>query len=120
MRARTVALVAVPVLLCAALAGAAVQAQWQMYDIGHKRDAKTKLVGIKDFNTPLLGKAKIAQFNVESGLGAGAWVVGAAVLLQLTAAWAGCERSGVLARGKSVCRSDARAALSLKTIPQES
>jgi hypothetical protein len=85
-RFRRGAVASVPVLLGAALVAAAVQAQWQMYDIGHKRDQKTKLVGVKDFNTPLLGHARIAQFNVAAGLGTGAYLIGAAILLQLSAA----------------------------------
>jgi copper chaperone NosL len=86
-RARSAALVIVPALLSLALLVAALQAQGQMYDIGHKRDAKTKLVGVKDFNPPLIGKARVAQFEVESGFGSGAYLIASAILLQLASAW---------------------------------
>jgi hypothetical protein len=41
--------------LAAALALAAAQAKSQMHDIGHKRDQKTILAGMKDFTPPFLG-----------------------------------------------------------------
>ena len=81
------ALVVVPSLLSLALFVAAVQAQWQMYDIGHKRDQKTKLARFKDFTAPLLGSAKIAQFKVSSRFGPGAGFVAAAIVLQFAGAW---------------------------------
>jgi hypothetical protein len=65
---------------------AAVQAQFQIHDIGHKRDQKTILVGIHDFTPPFLGTSKIAQFTVTSKFGAGAWLIGSALVLQLAAA----------------------------------
>ena len=68
-------------------AAAAGQAQWQMYQIGHKRDQKTKLVGVKDFTPPLFGKARLAQFHLEATFGLGAYLVGAAIALQCGAAW---------------------------------
>lgn len=80
---------ALMVLSCALIAGlalAAFQAMTQISDIGHKRDSKTVLVGIKDFTPPFLGTSKIAQFTVSSRFGAGAWLIGAALLLQLGAA----------------------------------
>jgi hypothetical protein len=80
------ALAIIPTLLACALVGSAIQAQWQMYDIGHRRDHKTKLVGVKDFNTPLLGTARIAQFDVASSLGWGAYLAGAAIALQFVGA----------------------------------
>jgi hypothetical protein len=88
--ARRRALVVMPALLSLTLVTAAVQAQWQMYDIGHKRDAKTKLVGVKDFTPPLLGHAKVAQFEIVSRLASGACLIGVAVALQLGAAF--CSR----------------------------
>jgi hypothetical protein len=81
------ALIAVPALISAALIVAAAQAQWQMYEIGNHRDHKTKLLGVKDFTTPLLGRAKIAQFTITSFLGWGALAIGGALALQLTGAW---------------------------------
>jgi copper chaperone NosL len=98
-RQRRWGLTAVPVLLSVALLGAAVQAQRQMHDIGHKRDAKTKLVGVKDFSPPLLGSVRIAQFNVVSRFGLGAYLVGAALVMQGAAAWLSGGR-------KSICCSE--------------
>ena len=92
-RVRRYGLVIVPALLSVVLVMAAVQAQRQMYDIGHKRDHKTKLVGVKDFTTPLVGHARIAQFDVTSNFGAGAYLIGAAVLLQLGGAWISRRRT---------------------------
>jgi copper chaperone NosL len=79
-------------LACAALAAglltAAVQAKFQMHDIGHKRDQRTVLAGMHDFTPPFLGTSKIAQFTVTSSFGLGAWLIGAAMALQIGAAWA--------------------------------
>jgi len=80
------ALVIVVVALAAAFTGASVQAVNQMHDIGHNRDQHTPLVGVKDFTPPFLGTTKIAQFEVSSRFGLGAWLIGVAMLLQLGAA----------------------------------
>lgn len=95
--ARRRALAFVSCALAAALALAAVQAMFQMHDIGHKRDPKTILAGVKDFTPPFLGTTKIAQFTVSSRLGLGAWLIGGALVLQLGAAW--------LARPGNACTS---------------
>ena len=81
------ALCAVAVALTAALLVAAVQAKVQMRQIGHHRDQKTILVGIHDFTPPFLGTSRIAQFTVSSRFGAGAWLIGGALALQLSASW---------------------------------
>jgi hypothetical protein len=81
--ARHGALIVVPAALAAAIAFAVFQAKQQMYDIGHKRDAHTKLARVQDFNPPFLGTAKIAQFTVTSWFGAGAYLIGAAIALQV-------------------------------------
>jgi copper chaperone NosL len=73
--------------LAVALLVATIQAQFQMHDIGHKRDPKTILAGMRDFTPPFLGTTKIAQFTVSSGFGAGVWLIGGALTLQLGAAW---------------------------------
>jgi hypothetical protein len=85
--ARRPALIFVSGGLAVALALAAVQAMFQIHDIGHKRDQKTVLVGVKDFTPPFIGTNKIAQFTVSSRLGLGAWLIGGALTLQLGAAW---------------------------------
>ncbi|MGN6553603.1 MAG: hypothetical protein ACTHLW_07760 [Verrucomicrobiota bacterium] len=88
MAIRRRALIFVVIALTGALAGAAVQARSQMHDIGHRRDQHTVLVGVQDFTPPFLGTAKIAQFEVSSRFGLGALLIGAALTLQLGAAWA--------------------------------
>jgi len=90
--ARRRALAFVSFVLAAALALAAVQAMFQIHDIGHKRDQKTVLVGVKDFTPPFLGTNKIAQFTVSSRFGLGAWLIGGALTLQLGAAWSSRQR----------------------------
>ena len=74
------------IVLAAAVGLAVVQAKQQMHDIGHKRDAHTKLARVQNFDPPFLGTAKIAQFTVTSWLGAGAYLIGGAFSLQLVAA----------------------------------
>jgi copper chaperone NosL len=78
-------------LLAVGLLTAAFQAKFQMHDIGHKRDQRTVLAGMHDFTPPFLGTSKIAQFTVTSSFGLGAWLIGAAMTLQLCAAWASRE-----------------------------
>lgn len=73
--------------LAIGLVAAAVQAMFQIHDIGHKRDQKTVLRGVKDFTPPFLGTSRIAQFTVSSRLGFGAWLIGGALALQVGAAW---------------------------------
>ena len=85
--ARRKALIVVASSLALALILAAVQARSQMHDIGHKRDQKTVLAGMHDFTPPFLGTTKIAQFTVSSRFGAGAWLIGTALALQVAAAW---------------------------------
>jgi copper chaperone NosL len=85
---RRQALTTVSCAVAAGLALAAGQAMFQIHDIGHKRDQKTVLVGVKDFTPPFIGTNKIAQFTVTSRLGLGAWLIGGALALQLGAAWA--------------------------------
>jgi hypothetical protein len=80
-------LVLVSCTLAGSLAFAAIQARSQMHDIGHKRDRKTVLVGMKDFTPPFLGTTRIAQFTVSSRFGVGAWLIGGALALQLAVAW---------------------------------
>jgi hypothetical protein len=81
------ALVVLVTALAASFGLAAVQATCQIRDIGHNRDEHTPLVGVKDFTPPFLGTTKIAQFEVSSRFGLGAWLIGAALTLQLGAAW---------------------------------
>jgi hypothetical protein len=87
IRIRRLALIVSSLALIAALASAAVQARSQIYNIGHNRDQHTPLVGVQDFTPPFLGTTKIAQFEVSSRFGLGAWLIGGALALQLGAAW---------------------------------
>jgi hypothetical protein len=84
---RRAGLVLVSGALACLVAFAVLQAKQQMYDIGHERDAHTKMARVQDFTPPFLGTAKIAQFTVSSWLGAGAYLIGAAILLQGGAAF---------------------------------
>jgi hypothetical protein len=86
------ALILLSCTLTAGLAFAAIQAMAQIHDIGHNRDQKTVLVGVKDFTPPFLGTNKIAQFTVSSRLGLGAWLIGGALAFQLVAACASRQR----------------------------
>ncbi|HSU54184.1 MAG TPA: hypothetical protein VLT36_09015 [Candidatus Dormibacteraeota bacterium] len=91
-RFRPIGLVLSCILLAGGLSTAAVQATFQMHDIGHKRDQRTVLAGMHDFTPPFLGTSKIAQFTVTSNFGLGAWLVGAAMALQAGAAFVARNR----------------------------
>jgi copper chaperone NosL len=91
-RLRSSALGLACAVLAAGLVAATVQAKSQMHDIGHKRDQRTVLAGMRDFTPPFLGTSKIAQFTVTSSFGLGAWLIGAAMALQVGAAWISRKR----------------------------
>jgi hypothetical protein len=76
-----------------------------MHDIGHKRDHRTVLAGMHDFTPPFLGTSKIAQFTVTSSFGLGAWLIGAAMTLQLAAAFASRKESAASVRPSSAPKS---------------
>jgi hypothetical protein len=86
LRIRRASLVLVSFALAGSIAFAIFQARHKMWEIGHRRDAHTKMAGVRDFTPPFLGTAKIAQFTVASSFGTGAWLIGAAVALQAGAA----------------------------------
>jgi hypothetical protein len=102
---------AVAGVLSVALLVAAQQAKSQMHDIGHKRDQKTILRGMHDFTPPFLGTTKIAQFTVSSRFGAGAYLIGAALVLQLGQAWLGRQQTKSIAQ-----EAMAASSLSCKTL----
>jgi hypothetical protein len=79
---RRPALAVVALGLAGSVTVAVFQARGQMHDIGHRRDAHTKLARVHDFDPPFLGTAKIAQFTVSASLGAGAYLIGAAFAAQ--------------------------------------
>ena len=91
---RRPALAIVSIGLAGAVGLAVIQAKQQMHDIGHKRDAHTKMARVQNFTPPFLGSAKIAQFTVSSWLGAGAYLIGAAIILQGSAAFVSRRRRG--------------------------
>jgi len=76
----------VSLTLAGAVAFAVFQAGQQMHDIGHKRDAHTKLARVQDFDPPFLGTAKVAQFTLTAWFGTAAYLIGAAIALQAGAA----------------------------------
>lgn len=103
---RRMALPSVSGALAAGLALAAGQAMFQIHDIGHKRDQKTVLVGVKDFTPPFIGTNKIAQFTVSSRLGLGAWLIGGALALELGAAWVSRQPQAVTDKKKALPAQD--------------
>jgi copper chaperone NosL len=110
-RLRSQALTVVSCALAVALALAALQAMGQIRDIGHKRDHKTVLAGVKDFTPPFLGTNKIAQFTVTSRFGLGAWLIGGALGLQLSAAWVSRSKPQTSSLRSSPVKDDARLGL---------
>lgn len=100
-RIRRLALIISAFALMTALATAAIQATFQIYNIGHNRDRHTPLVGVEDFTPPFLGTSKIAQFEARSRFGLGAWLIGGALALQFGAAWLSGNRKPVLEAGTS-------------------
>lgn len=67
------------------LLGAAVDAEYRLYQLGHNR-GHTPFARVEDFTPPLLGTAKIANFHVHTGLDAGGWSLLAAIALTAGAA----------------------------------
>ncbi len=88
--ARPRALFAIAALLAVSVLVSAAMAQWQMHRIGHDRDPHAALKGVASFTPPILGRVKVANFEITTGLGSGALLVAAGILLQVGA--------GVLAR----------------------
>jgi hypothetical protein len=76
----------------------AAMAQWQMHRIGHERDPHPALKGVNNFTPPILGRVKVANFTITTGLGAGAFLIGAGILLEIGA--------GMLSRRREPIRHD--------------
>lgn len=93
MRFRRRALLTVSSFLVIALLISAAMAQWQLYKIGHDRNPHTVLRGVKDFTPPLLGKQKIENFTVSAWLGAGAYLIIAAISIAIGGAFVACGES---------------------------
>ncbi len=81
LRVRRFAAFGVAGLLALAMLSAAIQAQGQMYHLGHDRNRHAALQGVGDFTPPLLGNLKVANFELESRLGWGAALVAGAVAM---------------------------------------
>jgi hypothetical protein len=79
-------------LLCGAMLLAAAQAQVQMYRIGHDRNPHAPLEGVAAFTPPLLGKSKVAQFTLQSGLGLGSLAIAGAIALYAAMGFAAREK----------------------------
>ncbi len=78
---RTHALFTVAALLAAALLTSAAMAQWQMHRIGHDRDPHAALKGVPSFTPPILGRVKVANFQITTSLGSGALLIAVGMLL---------------------------------------
>ena len=81
LRSRRFAALGVAAALAIAMLAAAGQARWQMYEIGHNRNHHSALKGVADFTPPLLGKIKLANFELEAGLGLGSFFIAGAIVL---------------------------------------
>ncbi len=92
MAFRRRALLTVAVLIALAMLASAGTAQWQMYRIGHDRNHHAALRGVKDFTPPLLGTEKIENFTVSAWLGAGSYLIVAAIALEIGGAFVACGK----------------------------
>ncbi len=79
-------------LSCVMIASAGL-AQYQMHEIGHKRDRHAALKGVRDFTPPLIGEVKVANFEISSGLSTGALLISVGIGLQLGAGLLWSRRS---------------------------
>lgn len=86
-RSRSFALWGTSGALAILLGFAAVQAQMQMHHIGHDRDPHAALKGVGTFTPPLLGHLKVANFELHTRLGMGAWLIAAGIALQAGGGW---------------------------------
>jgi hypothetical protein len=93
LRARRFAGFGLAIALSATMIFAAVQAQSQMYRIGHDRDRHAALKGVEDFTPPLLGTRKVAQFELASRLGLGSFCIASAVVIYAAIGFASREKS---------------------------
>jgi len=72
-------------LVSLVMLASAVAAQWQMHRIGHERDPHAALKGVPNFTPPLLGRVKVANFEITTGLGLGAGLLATGIALQVLA-----------------------------------
>lgn len=83
--AGTIARRAAAALFACALGAALAWGQWQLYRIGHTRDAHTAIAGFHDFTPLILGPTHIGNFHVVALPGAGGWLLALAVALAFAA-----------------------------------
>jgi copper chaperone NosL len=107
--ARARAWFTIATLLSLAMLISAATAQWQMRRIGHERDPHAALVGVGNFTPPILGQVKVANFEITTGLGVGALLIGAGILLQVGAGFASRRRRPACGRGEEPCSTSVRA-----------
>lgn len=93
----------IALLLILTMLVSATMAQWQMRRIGHERDPHPALVGVGNFTPPILGRVKVANFEITTGLGVGALLIGVGILLQLGAGFASRRRGHACGGGEEPC-----------------
>ncbi|HEY6909790.1 MAG TPA: hypothetical protein VI356_10495 [Myxococcales bacterium] len=79
--AGTVARRAAAALFACALGAVLAWGQWQLYRIGHTRDAHAVIAGFQDFTPLILGPTHVGNFHVVALPGAGGWLLAVAVAL---------------------------------------
>ncbi len=94
---RPFSLFGVAAALAVTMLASATFAQWQMHQIGHRRNHHAALKGVPDFTPPLLGSVKIANFEITAGLGTGALLIAAGIALQMGASWFAADPARYLA-----------------------
>lgn len=82
------------VLMLALLLGGGALLQHRLYQLGHQRQ-ESPFARVADFTPPILGSARIANFEVHAQLQWGAWAYLGALLLTAGTAFGGTRRGGV-------------------------
>jgi hypothetical protein len=86
--AGTIARRAAAALFACALGTALAWGQWQLYRIGHTRDAHTIIAGFHDFTPLILGATHVGNFHVVALPGAGGWLLAIGVALAFLSGFA--------------------------------
>lgn len=72
-------------LFACALGAALAWGQWQLYRIGHNRDAHAVIAGFQDFTPLILGPTQVGNFHVWALPGAGGWLLALGAALAFAA-----------------------------------
>jgi hypothetical protein len=72
-------------LFACTLGAALAWGQWQLYLIGHTRDAHTVIAGFHDFTPLILGRTHVGNFHVWALPGAGGWLLALGAALAFAA-----------------------------------